>query len=75
MPAAQVLQKLGIRSKGMQSRFEGEGWQWSTMDYYSGKRPELKAMMEKYMFLERLPLPWQLKTIWAHHRYVLGVKP
>ena len=74
MPAAQVLQKLGIRSKQMQARFQGEGWQWSTMDYYSGKRPELKAMMEKYMFLERLPLPWRVKTIWAHHRYVLGVK-
>src|SRR5512143_169804 len=37
MPAAQVLQKLGIRSQGMQSRFEGKSWQWSTMDYYSGK--------------------------------------
>jgi len=75
MPAALVLQKLGIRSKSMQGRFEGQGWQWSTMDFYTGKRPELKAMMEKYMILERMPLPWQIKTVWAHHRYVLGVKP
>jgi SAM-dependent methyltransferase len=74
MPAALVLQKLGIRSKKFTSRFEGQGWRWSTMDYYLGKRPELKALMERYMFLERLPLPWQIKTIWAHHRYVLGVK-
>jgi len=22
--------------------------------------------------LERAPIPWQLKAIWAHHRYVLG---
>lgn len=74
MPAALVLQKLGIRSKQMTQRFEGSGWQWSTMDYYLGKRPELKPMMERYMFLERLPLPWQLKTIWAHHRFVLAAK-
>ena len=74
MPAAKVLQKLGIRSKRFTGRFEGQGWAWSTMDYYLGKRPELRAMMERYMLLERLPLPWQIKTIWAHHRYVLGVK-
>ena len=74
MPAALVLRKLGIRSKGMTQRFEGAGWQWSTMDYYLGKRPELKAAMERFMFLERLPLPWQLKTMWAHHRYVLARK-
>jgi SAM-dependent methyltransferase len=74
MPAALVLRKLGIRSKGMTQRFEGSGWQWSTMDYYLGKRPELKAAMERYMFLERLPLPWQFKTLWAHHRYVLARK-
>jgi SAM-dependent methyltransferase len=74
MPAALVLQKLGIHSKKLTGRFEGQGWAWSTMDYYLGKRPELKAMMERYMFLERLPLPWQIKTIWAHHRYVVGVK-
>jgi SAM-dependent methyltransferase len=74
MPAALVLRKLGFGSKKMTRHFEGEGWQWSTMDYYLGKRPELKAAMERYMFLERLPLPWQLKMIWAHHRYVLAQK-
>ncbi|MEP7198792.1 MAG: methyltransferase domain-containing protein, partial [Chloroflexota bacterium] len=74
MPAALVLQKLGVRSKRMNARFEGDGWQWSTMDYYTGKRPELKVMVERYMFLERLPVPWQFKTIWAHHRYVVGLK-
>lgn len=72
MPAAQVLQRLGIQSKGMQSRFEGDGWNWSSMDYYSGKRPELKAQMDRYAFLERAPLPWQIKSIWAHHRYVVA---
>jgi hypothetical protein len=74
MPAARVLRKLGIRSERMTRRFEGNGWRWSTMDYYPGRRPELKAMMERYMFLEKLRLPWQAKTIWAHHRYVLACK-
>ncbi len=72
MPAAQVLQRLGVKSKKLDAQFSGTGWNWSTMDYYLGKRPELRAQIEKYMFLEHAPLPWQLKAIWAHHRYVLG---
>jgi SAM-dependent methyltransferase len=74
MPAALVLRKLGLRSRRLTRRFEGNGWQWSTMDYYAGRRPELKAMMERYMFLEKLPLPWQAKTVWAHHRYVVACR-
>jgi len=72
MPAAQVLQRLGIRSKKLDSQFTGSGWNWSTMDYYLGRRPELKAMIDRYTFLEHAPIPWQIKAIWAHHRYVLG---
>ncbi len=68
MPASQVLSKFGIRSR----QFEGSNWNWSTMDYYLGKRPELAAQMERYEFLERAPLPWQVKSIWAHHRYVVA---
>lgn len=68
MPAAQVLQKLGIRSR----QFSGAKWNWSTIDYYSGRRPELKSQMDRYGFLERAPLPWQVKSIWAHHRYLLA---
>ncbi|GIL15336.1 MAG: hypothetical protein BroJett039_05090 [Chloroflexota bacterium] len=74
MPAAQVLRRLGIQSKEMQARFEGDGWQWSSMDYYLGKKPTLKAQMDKYAFLERAPLPWQIKSVWAHHRYVVARK-
>jgi SAM-dependent methyltransferase len=72
MPVAQVLQRLGIRSKKLDAQFTGAGWNWSTMDYYLGRRPELKAQIDRYTFLERAPIPWQLKAIWAHHRYVLG---
>ncbi len=72
MPATQVLQRLGIQSKKMQARFEGDDWHWSSMDYYLGKKPELKAQMDRYAFLERAPLPWQIKSIWAHHRYCVA---
>lgn len=75
MPAAQVLQRLGIRSREMQARFEGEGWHWSSMEYYAGRRPGLKAQMERYAFLERARLPWRLKSIWAHHRYLVARVP
>lgn len=72
MPAAEVLKRLGIQSKEMQARFQGDGWNWSSMDYYLGKKPELKAQMDRYAFLERAPLPWQIKSIWAHHRYCVA---
>ncbi len=74
MPAAELLRRLGIKSKRLEQQFSGDDWQWSTMDYYLGKRPELKEIVDGYAFLERIPLPWRLKVIWAHHRYLLGTK-
>jgi intein/homing endonuclease len=74
MPAAELLRRLGIRSERLNGRFTGEGWQWSTMDYYHGKRPELRQLVDRYSFLERLRLPWRVKVVWAHHRYVLSSK-
>jgi SAM-dependent methyltransferase len=72
MPVAQVLRRLGVKSKKLDAQFSGTKWNWSTMDYYLGRRPDLKARIDRYTFLERAPLPWQIKAIWAHHRYVLG---
>jgi SAM-dependent methyltransferase len=74
MPAAEFLQRLGIKSKSMQGRFQGSSWQWSTMDYYTGKSPGLRDKVMRYAFLEHAPLPWQVKAVWAHHRYVVGIK-
>ena len=74
MPAAELLRRLGIRSERLEGRFSGEGWQWSTMDYYLGRRPEFRELVDKYSFLERLRLPWWVKAVWAHHRYVLSSK-
>jgi SAM-dependent methyltransferase len=74
MPAAELLRRLGIRSERLKGRFSGEGWQWSTMDYYLGRRPEFRRLVDGYSFLERLPVPWWVKVVWAHHRYVLASK-
>jgi SAM-dependent methyltransferase len=74
MPAAEVLKRLGIKSKKLEGQFSGDSWQWSTMDYYLGKRPELHAQVMRYAFLDHAPLPWWIKAVWAHHRYVLGDK-
>lgn len=72
MPAAEVLKRLGIKSEKLNDQFTGDGWRWSTMAYYLGEEPDLREQVMKYAWLDHAPLPWQLKTIWAHHRYVLG---
>lgn len=76
MPAADVLKRLGIKSKKLDAQFTGEGWTWSTMAYYLGQQPDLYDRVMKYAWIDHAPLPWQIKAVWAHHRYVLGtVKP
>ncbi len=72
MPAAEVLKRLGIKSDKLNDQFTGDGWTWNTMAYYLGEEPDLRERVMKYAWLDHAPLPWQLKTIWAHHRYVLG---
>jgi hypothetical protein len=72
MPANEVLKRLGIRSRRLEERFTGDDWQWSTMAYYLGQEPDLRSRVMKYAWLDRAPLPWQAKAIWAHHRYLLG---
>ena len=72
MPAAEVLKRLGIKSKKLNDQFTGQDWTWSTMAYYLGQQPDLRERVMKYAWLDRAPIPWQLKTIWAHHRYILG---
>lgn len=74
MPASEVLERLGIRSAKLQDQFSGEGWTWSTMAYYLGQQPELREQVMRYTWLEYAALPWQVKAVWAHHRYVVGVK-
>ncbi len=72
MPANEVLKRLGIRSKQLEDQFTGDGWRWSTMAYYLGQEPDLRERVMKYAWLDHAVLPWQMKAIWAHHRYLLG---
>jgi hypothetical protein len=74
MPAHELLGRLGIRSRWLEERFTGESWQWSTMAYYLGQQPDLYERVMQYAWFERLPLPWRVKQVWAHHRWVLGRK-
>ena len=36
--------------------------------------PDLRQRVMRYAWLDHAPLPWQIKAVWAHHRYVVGVK-
>jgi hypothetical protein len=72
MPANEVLKRLGIRSRQLEAQFTGEGWQWSTMAHYLGEQPDLYDRVIKYAWIDHAPLPWQVKSVWAHHRYLLG---
>ncbi|HSJ59294.1 MAG TPA: class I SAM-dependent methyltransferase [Anaerolineae bacterium] len=74
MPASEVLARLGIRSKKLEGQFSGDAWRWSTMDYYLGRQPDLYDRVKRYAWLDSAPIPWRLKAVWAHHRYVIGVK-
>ncbi len=72
MPANEVLKRLGIRSKQLEAQFTGDDWHWSTMAYYLGQEPDLRERVIKYAWLDHAPLPWQVKAVWAHHRYLVG---
>ncbi len=74
MPASEVLKRLGIKSRRLEGQFSGDSWQWSTMAYYLGQQPDLYDRVMRYAWLDRAPIPWRIKAIWAHHRYVVGVK-
>lgn len=74
MPASEVLQRLGIRSKKLEGQFSGDSWQWSTMAYYLGEQPDLYERVMRYAWLDRAPIPWRIKALWAHHRYLVGEK-
>lgn len=74
MPANEVLKRLGLRSRRLEEQFTGEGWSWSTMAWYMNEEPELYDRVMKYAWLDKAALPWQVKAVWAHHRWLLGVR-
>lgn len=72
MPANEVLKRLGVQNKQLETQFTGDNWRWSTMAYYLRQEPDLYDRVIKYAWLDHAPLPWQIKAVWAHHRYLLG---
>ena len=72
MPANEVLKRLGIRSEKLEDQFTGDSWSWSTMAYYLNEQPDLRERVIKYAWLDHARLPWQMKAVWAHHRWLLG---
>lgn len=70
MPAAKLLEKLGIKSRRLRKRFSGASWNWNIVDYYAGRDPNLRERVMRYAFLEK-SLPRFLKAFWSHHRFVL----
>ncbi|MFN2242885.1 MAG: class I SAM-dependent methyltransferase, partial [Anaerolineae bacterium] len=56
MPAAEVLKRLGIKSRKLEGQFSGDSWQWSTMAYYLGQQPELYDRVMRYAWLDRAPI-------------------
>jgi hypothetical protein len=67
-----ALGRTVSRSQKLVAQFTGVVWQWSTMAYYMGQEPDLRDRVIKYAWLDHAPLPWQVKAVWAHHRYLLG---
>jgi len=52
---------------------ESKKWRWSMVDYLKGDEG-VKNKIMKYTFVEKFPLPWRLKLVWAHHRFLLFKK-
>ncbi len=69
VPIGPFLRKIMKRGNEAKDR-----WTWDIMKYYGGKDHDLKEKVERFSMLENLPIPWQLKTLWAHHRYVIFSK-
>ena len=73
VPIGKLFDKLGIRGKGKKDEHR-KLWTWNIMSYYLGKDQALKQKVERFSFLEKMAVPWQLKALWAHHNYLLFSK-
>ena len=73
MPIGQLLEQLKLKKKEDENK-PGKKWNWDIMSYYRGEDQTLKDKVERFSFLEKMTIPWQLKALWAHHRYVIFSK-
>ncbi len=73
LPIGRILEMLGIRRASLHAGLE-KNWHWDIVKYYAGEDRSLKHRVEKFSFIETMPVPWQLKILLAHHKYVLFSK-
>jgi SAM-dependent methyltransferase len=73
MPVGEILAKFRPGKSGPNLK-SGKRWNWDIVQYYLGADERLKERVEKLSFIENMPMPLQLKRLWAHHEYVLFSK-
>jgi SAM-dependent methyltransferase len=73
MPLSELIGKLGLSGNKSRSALE-KHWHWDIISYYRGTNLTLIEKIKRYAFIENLPLPLQIKLLWAHHRYFLFTK-
>lgn len=72
MPIRDLFKRIGLNNAS--EKITDEGWHWSIMEYYMDKDPLFLERINKFMVIEHSPLPTFLKSIWAHHRFMLSKK-
>jgi ubiquinone/menaquinone biosynthesis C-methylase UbiE len=72
MPIRDLFKRIGL--KNASEKITDEGWHWSIMEFYMDRDPLFLERINKFMLLEYSSLPTFLKTLWAHHRFMLSRK-
>jgi SAM-dependent methyltransferase len=72
MPIRDLFKRIGLNNA--LEKITDEGWHWSTMEYYLEKDPEFIDKINKFMLIENSSIPSCVKSLWAHHRYLLSKK-
>jgi hypothetical protein len=72
-PIRKIFDKPSIKGNSKRDK-RNQFWTWDIMSYYLGRDQALKRKVERFSFLEKMWLPWQLKALWAHHQYLLFSK-
>jgi hypothetical protein len=77
LPVGELLQRMGLKRRSPEPMEPGpKSWSWSIVSYYRDGDTTVKRKVDRILRLapESWPLPWRLKLVWAHHRYVLAEK-
>lgn len=68
-PIGPYIRKIFGSGEGQADR-----WTWDIMRYYNGRDEGMKRKIDKFAFLERMAIPWWVKSVWAHHRFAIFSK-